>query len=70
MRPTYHLFTIRIWQEEVEDGIQQFRGRLQYGLRGEARTFHSWTALVEQMEELLNPSTVASDDSSQRNRPF
>ncbi|MEZ4707463.1 MAG: hypothetical protein R3A44_09670 [Caldilineaceae bacterium] len=39
MQPTTHLFTIRVWQEEVERGVFEWRGSVRYGLDGQVAYF-------------------------------
>ena len=72
MSQPIHLFTIRIWQEEIGAGRRTPRGQLTLGLRGETRTFQGWSALVEAMDELLQSqgdlgnSSLHLDNSSSK----
>jgi hypothetical protein len=48
---TSHLFTVRIWREELGDGRIEWRGKVQHALSGEARYFREWTELIAFMRE-------------------
>jgi len=48
-----HLFTLRIWPEELDNGQREWRGRLQYGVDGEVRHFHNWASLVAGLQAIL-----------------
>ena len=39
MQPTTHLFTIRIWQEEVDQGTFEWRGSIRAGIQSQVRHF-------------------------------
>lgn len=51
--PGSHLFLVRLWSDEVADQ-NEWRGRVQHVLSGEARTFDDWAMLVEQLLEMAN----------------
>lgn len=44
-RPT-HLFTLRVWQETLDDGRVEWRGRVEHVLSGERRYFRDWASLI------------------------
>ena len=48
-----HLFTIRVWLEELEQGHFECRGRLQHGPHGETRHFQGWAAMVDLMTGMV-----------------
>ena len=48
-----HIFTIRVWMEELEEGRLECRGRLHHGPRGPARHFQGWAALVDLMNDMV-----------------
>lgn len=48
-----HLFTIRLWTESLGEGQVERRGRVQYVLSGERRSFRDWSTLVEYLEAKL-----------------
>lgn len=49
-----HLFTVRLWQEELSDGVAEWRGKVQHVHSGEAFYFREWSALVEGLQKLLS----------------
>jgi len=53
--PNTHLFTVRVWREELGAGRVEWRGKVQYLLTGEARYFRSWQQLIDQL--IANLST-------------
>lgn len=48
-----HLFTVRLWLEELGDGQTEWRGQVQHVLSGERRYFRDWATLVECVVALL-----------------
>jgi len=40
-----HLFTVRLWPEDLGAGQVQWRGQVQHVLSGEARYFRDWPEL-------------------------
>jgi hypothetical protein len=47
-----HLFALRIWEQAIENGRTEWRGRVQYVPTGEVHYFREWsdmTAIVQQM---------------------
>jgi hypothetical protein len=59
---TSHLFTVRIWREELGDGRIEWRGKVQHALSGEARYFREWTELIAFVREQVG-DTRQSDES-------
>lgn len=57
MRPHSHLFTVRLWDEEIGDGQTVWRGKVQHVLTGETRPFRNWIALTEVIRAML-PQTI------------
>ena len=43
---TSHLFTVRIWREEMGEGRVEWRGKVQHAHSGEARYFREWAELI------------------------
>jgi hypothetical protein len=41
-----HLFTVRVWLEDLGDGRSEWRGKVQHTLDGEACYFRDWQTLV------------------------
>ena len=53
MRPCSHLFTVRIWEEEIGTGKIELRGKVQLLTTGETRYFREWTRLVPLLLAML-----------------
>ena len=51
--PRSHLFAVRVWAQELEDGRFEWRGRVQYVPTGEVRYFREWPALPDILQQLL-----------------
>jgi hypothetical protein len=49
-----HLFTVRIWSEELGDGQKEWRGQMQYVPSGEPHYFRDWQSLVDFFKEELS----------------
>ncbi len=58
-----HLFTVRVWLEDLGEGQTEWRGEVQYVVSGEIRYFRDWPALVALFQALL-PKKVEQDDST------
>jgi hypothetical protein len=58
-----HLFTVRLWVEQVARDRTEIRGRVQHVLSGEVGYFRTWPQLANFFEARLAEST-ASDASS------
>lgn len=48
-----HLFTVRLWQEELGAGQTEWRGQVQHVLTGEAGYFRDWSTLVNLLLAML-----------------
>jgi hypothetical protein len=53
-----HLFTVRIWQEEIGAGQTELRGKVQLLTSGEVRYFREWSALVPLLHAMLSESQL------------
>ena len=53
-----HLFTVRLWKEELGDGQFEWRGETQHVMSGACCFFREWAKLVEflvaKLEDLEN----------------
>jgi hypothetical protein len=49
-----HLFTVRLWQEELGDGQIELRGKVQHVTSGEVRYFRDWPTLITFLQALLS----------------
>ena len=54
--PHSHLFTVRLWREEVGSGQSEWRGKVQQVSTGEAHYFREWQALVSLLLQMLAAS--------------
>ncbi len=50
-----HLFTLRLWLEDLGSGKTDWRGKVQHVNSGEARYFRDWSTLESFLEGLLRP---------------
>lgn len=60
-----HLFTIRIWLEELGNSRSEWRGQVQLVTSGETRYFRDWAALITHLIDML--ATSANERASERN---
>lgn len=42
-----HLFSVRVWREELANDQREWRGKVQYVSSGEAFYFRQWSELVK-----------------------
>ena len=45
-QPRSHLFTVRLWVEELGNGKSDWRGKVQHVTSGEVRYFREWPTLI------------------------
>jgi hypothetical protein len=57
--PGSHLFTVRVWQEELGGGQAEWRGRAQDIATGEAAYFRDWSGLIAVLSRLLEAKGAA-----------
>ncbi len=48
-----HLFTVRVWQEDLGNDQLEWRGKVQHVHSGEALYFREWTMLVTSLLKML-----------------
>jgi hypothetical protein len=48
-----HLFTVRVWREDMGDGQWEWRGKVQHVVSGEVRYFGDWAVLGTLIQTLL-----------------
>ena len=51
--PRSHLFTVRVWKEEVSNGQIEWRGKVQLITNGNVRYFRGWEGLVPLLITML-----------------
>lgn len=61
LRPRSHLFTIRVWEEEIGTDQTEWRGKVQLFTNGEVRYFREWVALVPLLIAMLSESGTEAD---------
>ena len=61
-RPS-HLFTLRLWLEEVPGGEQEWRGRICDAASGEVRYFREWASLIPLLLAMLRDSEQPQEQS-------
>ena len=54
--PRSHLFTVRVWEEQVGNDQTEWRGKVQLVTSGEVRYFRQWAALVPLLVTMLSES--------------
>ncbi len=52
-RTRSHLFTLRLWVEDVGNGRTEFRGTLKHVLTGETQHFRDWETLNRYLEAVF-----------------
>jgi hypothetical protein len=48
-----HLFTVRLWAEDLGDGRAEWRGKVERVASGEARYFRDWSTLISLLVAML-----------------
>ncbi len=62
-QPFSHLFTVRLWLEELGNGQTEVRGKVQHVTSGEARYFRDWPTLIAFLQALLSaPRSLHQSD--------
>jgi hypothetical protein len=51
--PLTHLFVIRVWAQDIEDGRTEWRGRVQYIPSGEVHYFREWADMLSIVQHML-----------------
>jgi|RhiMethySRZTD1v2_1073278.scaffolds.fasta_scaffold5405041_1 hypothetical protein len=61
-QPT-HLFTVRMWLEDLGDGQTEWRGRVQHVVSGEIHYFRHWPVLIAWLKTMLAGSDSSNVDA-------
>jgi hypothetical protein len=56
VQPRSHLFTVRVWEEQIGADQTEWRGKVQLLTSGEVRYFRGWAALVPLLITMLTES--------------
>jgi len=51
--PRSHLFTVRLWREEIGSDASEVRMQVRHVLSGETRYFREWSDLVDYLQRAL-----------------
>jgi hypothetical protein len=57
-----HLFTVRLWAEDLGDGRAEWRGQVQHVLSGETHYFREWPTLLALLQAMLPAETDSAPD--------
>lgn len=68
LRPRSHLFTVRLWAENIGEGQTEWRGRVQHVTSGEAYYFRDWPTLITHLLQML-PQTETQPEESRATEP-
>jgi hypothetical protein len=58
-----HLFTLRLWPEDLGNGQIDWRGKVQHMNSGEAHYFRDWATLEAFVEGLLRAGNTVKPDA-------
>jgi hypothetical protein len=58
-----HLFTLRVWSEELGDGRREWRGQVRHVTSGEVRYFRDWQTLLEHLKAVLASMEEAKEET-------
>ncbi len=56
-----HLFTVRLWLEDLGDGEVEYRGQAQHVLSGETRFFRDWATLAAFVAERVTAAQAQAE---------
>jgi hypothetical protein len=56
VRPHSHLFTVRVWEEDIGTEQREWRGKVQLFPSGDVRYFREWAALAALLHTMLSES--------------
>ncbi|GAB4411712.1 MAG: hypothetical protein Fur0044_05820 [Anaerolineae bacterium] len=65
--PRSHLFTVRVWLEELSYGQTEWRGQVQHVLSGKSRYFRNWASLLAFLQEMVSGDGAGSQDETTTN---
>ena len=64
-----HLFTVRLWVEDLGDGQAEWRGRVERVAGGEVHYFRDWPTLISLLVSMLPGIQVAPHPSGTGSAP-
>ncbi len=64
--PRPHLFTLRLWQEQLGQGEVEWRGRIQNVASGDSAFFRDWPGLLSTLQRLVvNTPAVCQEPANE-----
>jgi hypothetical protein len=57
-----HMFSLSVWAEELEEGVVEWRGKIQHLPTGEAYYFRSWEMLLAHLRAMVGDSESQTAD--------
>ena len=60
--PRSHLFTVRVWREDMGKGEWEWRGKVQQVASGEAFYFREWQELIARLKTWLQGDMTKIED--------
>ncbi len=57
-----HLFTVRMWQEQLGKGHTEWRGKAQHVTSGAVRYFRDWPTLIAFIQTMLPDPNVETQE--------
>jgi len=60
--PRSHLFTVRVWREDMGEGQWEWRGKVQHVGSGEAFYFREWQVLITRFRAWLQGDIPTIED--------
>ena len=60
MPTTTHLFTVRVWHEDLGEGRWEWRGKIQHVSSGETYYFRTWAGLMARLTTILKEEDIMS----------
>ena len=58
-----HLFTLRLWAEEIGEGQTEWRGRVQHVTSGEVHYFRDWPSLIAHLLKMLPQAETQPEEA-------
>jgi len=69
-RHSHHLFVVRLWRENKNDGNYEWHGQVKHLFSQKIRAFESWNELILQMGALLNLTEQTGSGTSVKRSTF
>lgn len=66
IHPRSHLFTVRVWEEEITTEQSEWRGKVQLLTNGDVRYFRDWSTLLPLLLTMLRESQEEPTKSAEK----